>query len=175
LRVSFLSKMRIILLGMPGSGKTSTAKEIAKQSNLLFIDSDAFIELKYQLKIEEIFNKFGENKFREFEHIALKEILLKDNFILATGGGMPCYNNNIELMNNTALTVYLNASVQTLMNRLNADKIVRPLIKDKTEEEIYKYLSRILKKREQYYNQSKRVINANLTIDEIIKLPIFNY
>ncbi|MCF6365342.1 MAG: shikimate kinase [Bacteroidales bacterium] len=167
--------MRIILTGMPGSGKSTIASRIARLKGLQFIDSDYYIEQKYNLTIEEIFRKFNENRFREFEYSALKEIIKNDNFILATGGGMPCYFDSINLMKNSGITIYLRASVQTLMHRIKADNITRPLLKDKTDKEIFKYLNDTLKIRELYYLQAEYIVDAGKTTDEIIKLPLFDY
>ena len=160
---------------MPGSGKSSLATEMSNISGLKHIDSDAFIENKYNSSINEIFNKSGENKFREYEHKALKEILKEDNIILSTGGGMPCYYDNIDVMNNAGITVYLKTSAQTSKKRLLNNSTERPLIKDKSNKEIKEYLDAILKDREQFYLKAKYIVDTEKSIEEILKLLPFNY
>ena len=167
--------MKIILIGMPGSGKSSLATEMSREAGLEYIDSDVFIENKFNLSINEIFSNSGENKFREYEHKALKEIFEKDNIILSTGGGMPCYYNNIDLMNNAGITVYLKTSVEILMKRLINNSTERPLIKDKSNKEIKEYLNTTLKDREQFYLKAKYIIDAEKSIEEMLKLIPFNY
>ena len=160
---------------MPGSGKSSLASEMSNVPGLKHIDSDVFIEDKYNLSINEVFSKSGENKFREYEQKALKEILEEDNIILSTGGGMPCYYDNIDVMNNAGITVYLKTSAETLKKRLLNNSTERPLIKHKSNKEIKEYLDATLKDREQFYLKAKYVIDAEKSIEEMLKLLPFNY
>ena len=90
--------MRIILIGMPGSGKSTCAKKISASFNLPSIDSDDFIELKYKMTISQLFELIGEKGFRELEHKSLIKILKQDDYVLATGGGLPCFYNNLQLI-----------------------------------------------------------------------------
>lgn len=166
--------MKIILIGMPGSGKSSFATEISTFLGLEHIDTDMFIEKKYHLSINEIFKNSNENVFRKYEHEALKDILKKENIIISTGGGMPCYNNNIDLMNESGITVYLKISVDTLSQRLLNDNNERPLIKDKSDEDIKIYLEKTLKNREQFYLKAKYTIDAEKSITEMLRLLPFN-
>lgn len=155
---------------MPGSGKSTIAKKLSEQMNYKYIDSDEYIELKYNLKISEIFEKFGEEKFREFEHSALKDILKKDNFILSSGGGMPCFKNNIDIMNEIGKTVYLKVSVETLYNRTIKETKKRPLLKNKSSNEIKNYIKLTLTERENEYKKAKYIINAEQSIRDILHL-----
>jgi len=165
--------MKLFFVGLPASGKSTIAREFAILNNLSFFDTDAYIEDKYQIMIPEIFNKFGENKFREFENIALREILQKENVVVATGGGLPCFNYNMEIMNKFGTTIYLKASTETIFTRLTNDKNIRPLIQGKSEQEIILYLENTLKEREPFYKQAHLIIDAEESIAEQIRIINF--
>lgn len=154
---------------MPASGKSTLANKFATQNNVVLFDTDTYIEEKYQLKISEIFNKFGENKFREFERNTIEEIVKYKNVIVATGGGLPCFHNNMQFMNDIGKTIYLKVSAKTLQKRLMKDKNIRPLIKGKLEQEILDYLNATLKIRELFYKQAHYIIDAEKSIEEQIK------
>lgn len=169
--------MRVFLIGYMGSGKTKRGKKIAAKLGCDFYDLDELIQKKYNKTISEIFNKEGEEKFREYECECLKEIIKSNNFVLSTGGGTPCFYDNIELMNKKGITIYLKAEINFLLSRL-IDKIdnTRPLIADKTKEELKEYISQSLIKREEYYNQAKYTFDAftinNKDIVEVIQKHI---
>jgi len=158
---------------MPASGKSTISNELAVLNNAVLFDTDTYIEKKQQLKISEIFNKFGENTFREYERNALKEIVKNENVIVATGGGLPCLYDNMQLMNKVGKTIYLKVSAETLQKRLLKDKNIRPLIKEKSEHEILDYLKATIKKREVFYRQANFIINAEKSIKE--QISIINY
>ncbi len=162
--------MKLLFIGLPASGKSTIAKEFAVLNDLCFIDTDVYIEDKYQIKILEIFNKFGEDKFREFENIALKDILQKENIVVATGGGLPCFNNNMEILNKFGTTIYLKASKEIIFSRLTNDKNIRPLIQGKSEQEIILYIENTLKEREPFYKQAHLIIDAEKSIAEQIEI-----
>lgn len=142
---------RIYLIGYMGTGKTTLGKELAKSFEVEFIDLDHYIQENQQKTIAEIFEEGGEAGFREIENQALKSISTTENVIISTGGGTPCFFDNMEYMNKTGTTIYLRATAEALCERLNICKEKRPLIKDKNEEELYLFVKENLTKREPHY------------------------
>jgi len=154
-----------------GCGKTTAGKKLAQELNLTFLDLDFYIEQKYNKKIREIFENQGEDKFRQLEQSALISILESDNIIVATGGGTPCFSNNMELMNNNGYTVYIKLDPEKLAKRLETLDASRPLLKNKTGKQLLDYISDTLTVREKYYLQSKSIVDGNnINMCEIVKL-----
>lgn len=143
-----------------GSGKTTIGKRLAKKLELPFIDMDLFIENRYRRSVGQIFNEIGENKFREIERKILEEVVDFENTVISTGGGLPCFYNNIELMNQYGTTVYLKVDAEKLANRLETCKNTRPLLKDKSGTELQEFVKENMDKRKTYYNQAKLIISA---------------
>jgi len=118
---------KFIIIGMPGSGKSTMAKFLCSQTPLSFYDLDLEIENNERKKIKDIFRENGENYFREVETSTLKKIIEeKDNFILATGGGTPCFNDNMKFINKYGISIFLNTSLEILEERI-ARNNKRPL------------------------------------------------
>lgn len=149
-----IDKQKIFLTGYMGSGKTTVGKQLARKLNLQFIDMDMFIENRYRKSVSAIFEEKGEAAFREIERRALLELLDFENVVISTGGGTPCFFDNMDLMNQSGITVYLKVSIDELAERLKTKKQKRPLIKDKDSEEMKNYISVNLEKREQFYNRA---------------------
>jgi shikimate kinase len=147
-------KTRLFLAGYMGAGKTTVGKLLAKKMDWSFIDIDGFIENRYRQTIATIFEEKGETGFREIERRTLQEIGSFEKVIVSTGGGLPCFFDNMDLMNRTGITIYLKASVDELVSRLDPDKQARPLIKGKSPEELHNFVEANLKKREFFYNQA---------------------
>jgi shikimate kinase len=137
-----------------GAGKTTVGKKIARQLNRPFVDTDRFIETRYHRKISEIFAEKGEEFFRETEHNILQEIAQFENTVISTGGGAPCFFDNMELMNRSGITVYLKVSVAGLVQRLTAYGQDRPLIKNKTRDELERFIALHLEERESWYHRA---------------------
>jgi shikimate kinase len=151
-----------------GSGKTTAARQLGDISGLRFCDMDNEIVLREGKTISMIFAENGENYFRKKERELLEEICKTSRQIIATGGGTPCYYDNMELMNRNGLTVYLQCSVEELFSWLNNNKKERPLLKDKTDKELKEYISQELAHREGFYQQSQIVVNAyEITLSEL--------
>lgn len=127
--------MRIYLIGMPGCGKSTLGKALAKKLDYQFIDMDEYIERQACMFIEEIFNAYGEEYFRALEKNVLKEFNNLDNVIIATGGGVIKDKSNKELMD--GICVYLETDVNELEGRLKSSGIVRPLLQTKTVFELF--------------------------------------
>ncbi|MEJ6776035.1 MAG: shikimate kinase [Crocinitomicaceae bacterium] len=162
---------RVILIGFMGCGKSILGKKVAKQLNIPFIDSDTEIERLHNLSVGEIFGKFGESGFREMEADLVKSLGDKDDFVLATGGGMPCFNRNMELLSELGTTYYLDRSAKELANRLKNTKTQRPLLAGFNDNELIEFIEVKLKERNEFYKQSQVILNReDQTPEDIILL-----
>ena len=154
-----------------GSGKTSLGKRLANRLSLDFYDLDELIEEKYKTSIPTIFEKFGESVFRNLETDTLKETIKKDNFILSCGGGTPCFNSNMELINKHGISIYIKMNEKALASRLKDSPKKRPLINNLTDDKLIEKITELLNQREDFYNQAKYTINGiNPDIGEIINI-----
>ncbi|MGV8095695.1 MAG: shikimate kinase [Mangrovibacterium sp.] len=161
--------MRIYLIGYMGSGKSTLGRELASRLNLSFLDMDQFIEMKYLKTVPEIFRDEGEMQFREKEQACLKEISVMENVVVATGGGAPCFFDNMEIMNSTGCCVFLDVEPGELAERLIKGNVVRPLIQEKPEEELVQTIKRMMEKRRSFYEKARYIISGNsITTDDII-------
>ena len=152
--------MKLFLIGYMGAGKTTVGRLMAKKLNCPFIDVDCFIENRYHKTVSKIFEEKGEAGFREIEHRALQEISSYENVVVSTGGGLPCFFDNMDLMNQTGITIYLKDNIDELTNRLICNKQNRPLIKGKNPEELQEFIETTLEKREPFYNKAKYVFDV---------------
>lgn len=156
-----------------GAGKTAIGKRMANHLGRQFVDMDLFIENRYRKTVSEIFADKGEVFFREIERNILQEIAPFENTVISTGGGVPCFFDNMDLMNRTGTTVYLKVSVNELVRRLIACKQDRPLIKDKSREELKRYIAANLDKREIWYNRAAIIFPAeNMRTQESVDAMI---
>lgn len=135
-------------------GKTTVGKGLAKLLDVDFIDLDKFIQNKYRKTITELFREKGEDGFRKIEQSALRELTDFENIVLSTGGGTPCFFDNMDTMNNAGTTVYISATPEELAARLSASKTERPLIAGKTHDELIRFITQHLADRERYYKKA---------------------
>ena len=164
--------MKIVLLGYMGCGKSVIGDFLAKKVLVSYYDLDHEIERITQSSITELFQSKGEIYFRKKENEILKSLLCNnENFVLSLGGGTPCYYNNHELIAKEGdLSIYLKASVDTLVNRLIHETEKRPLLHNQDEVALKDFISKHLFDRNFYYHQATKVINVdNKTIEEIVK------
>ena len=152
--------MKIFLVGYMGSGKTTAGRHLARHMKLGFIDMDSEIEREAGKNIEDIFANEGEDYFRRIEHEYLKKVILDDDIVISTGGGTPCFLDNMDIMNNSGGSVYFRMSVETLVSRLIKAKNKRPLIKDLNEIDLRYFIASNLEKREPFYNKAHYIVNA---------------
>ncbi len=157
---------------MPGSGKTTLGKLAAKALNIKFLDADTFITDLCKMRIPKIFEIVGEPGFREIERMALEKIIALDNIILATGGGMPCFFDNIQIMNELGTTIYLNPPESELFNRLKNSKQDRPLLHNLSDSELETYIRKTLEKRNPFYKQAHFTYNFDEDFVEFLKSVI---
>lgn len=151
---------RVVLVGFSGCGKSTIGAQLAEQLNLQFIDLDTAIEEKYHATIPHIFEKYGEFVFRKCEYQTLCECLELDNVLIATGGGAPCSDEAMRLINKKSISVYIKLTEEQLVERLLNSKRKRPLTQNKTREELRDYVHQTLALREPYYLQAKKILNA---------------
>lgn len=152
---------RFFLVGYMGAGKTTLGKIVAKEAGLSFIDLDIYIENRYHKTIPDIFREKGEAGFRQLEREALQEVADFEDVIIATGGGVPCFFDNAAFMNQKGVTIYLLTDPEILFNRLKIARHNRPVIKEKSDDELRRFIVENLQKREAYYRQASLVFDAN--------------
>jgi len=163
--------MKVFLLGFMGTGKTYWGRLWATQQNLRFFDLDSQIEKHAGLTIPQIFEQFGEAHFRQQERERLHSFEREDDFILSTGGGTPCFYDNMKWMNENGLTIYLDTPLPILKNRLIKEKMHRPLIRQLDEQGIEDFIQNSIRKREIYYRQAHIILStesiSDITFEEI--------
>lgn len=152
---------RVFLTGYMGSGKSAMGKLLASNLGLSFIDLDNYIEGKFHKTIAQIFKSDGEDSFREKEKICLREVGEFENVVVATGGGAPCFFDNMEYINKQGISIYLKLSPEQLVERLQKGRNgVRPLISGKSPEELKQFITQTLSYRSQFYEMARVVISG---------------
>lgn len=151
---------RIFLVGYMGAGKTTVGKILSKALNLTFIDLDYYIEGRYHKEIKQLFAEKGEEAFRDIERRMLHEVAEFEDVLISTGGGTPCFFDNIEFMNKAGVTIYLKVSVEELVKRLEQCKQTRPVLKNRSGEELKNFISDSLKSRMPFYEQAQIIFDA---------------
>lgn len=150
---------RIFLVGFMGAGKTTLGNFMQDNYDFSFIDLDHYIERRFFKTINALFDTYGEEGFRQLEKEMLHEVADIENVIIATGGGTPCFFDNMDYMITKGTTVFLDVPRNELLNRLEQAKSKRPLLKDKNKEEIALFIEQSMQKRRPFYEK------ATLTID----------
>jgi len=163
--------MKIFLLGFMGSGKTHWGRQISQKLKLRFFDLDEEIVSHAGKSISEIFAENGEEYFRLLEKDIL-HILAEshESFVMACGGGTPCFFNNIEYMNKTGTTAWVHTSVESLFSRLLAEKDKRPLIRDLGDDQLKGFIIKKYADRKMYYEQADVVVEEeNITLEQMVE------
>ena len=160
-----IPKKPIIIVGMMGVGKSTIGKILAKSLNKEFYDIDDNIEKKYNMKVYEIFENYGEKKFRDIEYKEIKSIQKNCNAVIATGGGAFTNKRNVSVLNMIGLTLWLDTSPLIIIERLKKNASNRPLLK---EADIEKYINDLLIKRNPYYAKANlTVVSSQISKNEI--------
>lgn len=152
---------RIFLIGYMGAGKTTLGRALAKEIGAEFIDLDCYIENRMRKSIAQIFAEKGEDGFRDIERRILHEAGEFENVVISTGGGTPCFFDNIEYMNRQGTTVFLDVPVERLFIRLSIARKKRPLIMNKNDEELRSFIVEQLEKRLPHYNKAAQRFKAD--------------
>jgi len=154
-------KNTLVLLGYMASGKSAVARYISEEYNLRYIDLDSVIHQKEQMTIQDIFKKKGEIYFRKKEQLYLDEILSENSkIVLAVGGGTPCYGQNMNLINKKAISVFIKTPLKTLINRLLAEKNIRPLVAGLNGADLPEFVAKHLFERSPFYEKAQYIIDA---------------
>lgn len=159
----------IFLIGFMGSGKSYWGKKWSQQSGMPFFDLDAVIEEAQQKTITQIFEENGEVYFRQLETEALQNFSGKQNCIIACGGGTPCFNNNMQWMNEQGITVYLKATPDEIIKRVTGEQDQRPLIKNVSKEELYTFIEKKILEREAFYALAQQEFPVSSLTETTIK------
>lgn len=162
---------RIFLIGMPGSGKTTLGRALASKMNWSFYDLDEEIEKEFG-PINEIFENKGEEHFREIEREKLLSCLIKNNVVVACGGGTPCFYNNMNWMNWNGKTIYLKRNLSSLSTILMKNKGLRPMFLSLNQEQIMAKVPKILAQREVFYLKSKIIHGTNQHFEKSLSVDL---
>ena len=163
--------MRIFLIGYMGCGKSTLGRQLSKHTGLQFVDMDDYIEKRNFKTVPQIFADEGESEFRKKERKALEELTEFTDVIIATGGGAPCFFDNVDLMNKSGKTIYLNIAPKILADRLLKSNTERPLIKGKSREELVDFIDETLRRRNEFYKQADyQITQPDIDLDKLMKM-----
>lgn len=153
---------RIFLIGYMGAGKTTMGKRLSQESGLSFLDLDLFIERRYCKTIRQLFDEKGEDSFREIESKALHEVADFEDIVISTGGGTPCFFDNMTHMNSCGTTVYLKVSPEGLTERIKLCRKTRPVLNDLSEDELDDFIKTSLAERSSFYERAQIIFDAEV-------------
>lgn len=160
--------MKIFLIGFMGCGKSTHGKKLALKLGYDFIDLDHQIERNLGISIADYFAEHAEQAFRKLESETLKTFNYPQNCVVATGGGAPCFFDNMDWMNANGLAVYIQMTPLALARRLEHGKEKRPLLKDLDEAGLVAFIEHKLAEREVDYSRAALIANGiNLTADDL--------
>ena len=158
----------LVLVGYAGSGKSSLAKRLSKALGVGYVDTDTLVEQSVGATIADIFHYEGEEYFRRSEREVLDR-LVADNYdgVVATGGGLPAWEDNMERLNSMGTTIYLQRSPEQILSRLSAyGREKRPMFRGKSDEELLEFMHEHIAQREPYYTKAHIVVDCNIMSDE---------
>jgi len=143
-----------------GSGKSHWGRIWASKNGYTFYDLDAKIEKAFKMTVEEIFEKHGEEKFRELERLYLRKLESKKKYLLSCGGGTPCFFDNLEYMKSQGQIIYLKASAEYILQRVMDETLKRPLLKEVNQSELLFFIQKKLKEREPVYLKADHILEV---------------
>lgn len=147
----------IFLIGYMGSGKSTIGRKLASELGLQFIDTDIFIEARFRQRVGDMFDTVGETVFRRRERVVIEELSGMQDCVIATGGGLPCHSDNMELLGSSGLTIYLSASDEALCERLELCKRTRPTIRHKSGQELLAHIREAMQARRPIYSRARLI------------------
>ena len=154
-----------------GAGKTPTAKRLANRLGWEVADTDAMFEEKYRISIHDFFQKYDEDLFRKLESEVLKSTENLENTVISTGGGLACFFDNMEWMNQHGLTVFMRISPEAAADRILNSKRKRPLTENKTKEELTEYIRQHYASRLPFYEQAQITVKSeDFDLDGFLEL-----
>lgn len=161
----------IILVGYMCVGKTTIGRDLAKRLGRTFYDLDWYIEERFHTKVADIFAEKGEDHFRDLERRMLHEVAEFENIVLSCGGGTPCFFDNMDYMNQVGEVFYLKATPETILKHLSMSRGERPLLKNKTPEQLARFVNEQLEQREPFYAKAQHIIDVNV-LDSFDKITV---
>ena len=163
--------MKIFIIGYMASGKSRLGWELSKRISYPFIDIDELFEEKYRITILDFFEKYEEQHFRKIERELLRETFVYKDAVISTGGGTPCFFDNMEMIKQNGISIYLKMSVPALVSRLKLVRKKRPLIKGRSLISLEEFVGKQIIEREVFYRQADFTVAAeNITVDAVLKL-----
>lgn len=162
--------MKIYLIGLPGSGKTTLGKQLAAQLKIDFVDLDTEIEKSEKRAIAVIFKEAGEDYFRSSEATELRKWSQgQNNFVMATGGGAPCFFDNLELMNQSGTTIFLDVPAKEIAKRISSQSDTRPMLLDLNFEQLKDKIEFLRSQRKPFYRKAKVIVKgSSIQISDVI-------
>jgi shikimate kinase len=155
----------VFLVGYMGSGKSTVGKMLSARLGFQLVDLDTFIETRFHKTISQLFAEKGEREFRDLEHAMLQEVCGFEDTVVATGGGTACFHDNMRLMNKSGLTVFLRVPVDILVARLKHGRAQRPLVCNKTNDELSTFITGMLEIRDPFYAQAQMIVDSKGLLD----------
>lgn len=164
-------KMKIYFVGYMFSGKSSVGKKISRNLGLDFYDLDTLFEERYKISVSDFFSRYDESAFRKLEGGILRSTAQLEDCVISTGGGTPCFGDNMDFILGNGISVYLKSSVGTIMSRKANSKRPRPILVDMTPEDVRTFVERQLAERERFYEKADITVDAeNIDIEKLAKL-----
>jgi len=161
----------IFLIGFMGSGKTTLGRKLAARLGYPFMDLDHILEAQAGMTIAQYFSEFGEDAFRKLESEVLKQTNYPQHAVVSTGGGLPCFFDNMQWINAHGRSVYIKLPPKTLASRLENEKEQRPLLREKHGEALIGFIADKLVEREHYYSQATFITDGlSLTAEKVEQL-----
>lgn len=160
----------VFLVGFPGTGKTTIGRMAAARCGLQFLDTDFLLEEEYGISEAELIKRNGEEFFRKAEQKILQDVILMEDVLVATGGGLPCYSDNMDIiLDNCSVCIYLKNAPEILANRIINSYKDRPL---QHHEDIYQYVADLLSEREKFYSSSQETIETvtRQSADDVVEI-----
>jgi shikimate kinase len=161
--------MRIYLVGYMASGKSNLGRQLAEKLGYGFIDIDYLFEERFRISVLDFFEKYDETAFRRIEQTLLHETINMENTVIATGGGTPCFFDNMDFITSAGVSIYLRWDSPDLVSRLKLVKRKRPLLKNINPEVLGETVNTHLAERENYYRRADICIAGNaVDLDELV-------
>ncbi|MDB4924465.1 shikimate kinase [Mucilaginibacter sp.] len=165
--------MKLFFIGFMGCGKTTWSRKLAAHLGYEFMDLDHILEEKAGMTIAQYFAVHGQDSFRELESKILKETAYPENAVISTGGGLPCFFDNMEWMNANGKTIYIKLSPKTLADRLDKGKITRPLLHGLHGDELVAFITEKLAERDVFYEQATYIVNGiDLSVEALAEVSL---
>lgn len=159
----------VFLVGYMGSGKSTTGQLLAEQLNWPFFDLDQEIEDKTGRSIPDIFKEEGEEVFRTIEHDSLWELVaMYSKGIVATGGGTPCFQDNLEVMKKNGKVIFIDVPETLLFDRLRTQIFTRPVLASMNEDQLMEFIAQHLRDRRPFYQQADYIVRGDQPDENLI-------